>query len=65
MGGIQMRGLLLTDPVTVPGDSGCCLVDSAFRVWGLLVGLQFIDGKPMSIFASADFVLSLETAEFG
>lgn len=65
MGGIQMRGLLLTDPVTVPGDSGCCLVDSAFRVWGLLVGLQFIDGKPMSIFASADFVLALETAEFG
>ena len=65
MGGVQMRGLFLTDPVTVAGDSGCCLVDSSFRVWGLLVGLQVINGRPKSIFAAADWVLALEIAELG
>src|SRR5262249_6955838 len=41
--GVQMTGLLIVDNVTEPGDSGCCLVDSAFNVWGLLVGAAVID----------------------
>jgi hypothetical protein len=65
MGGVAMRGLLLTDPVTIAGDSGCALVDSSSRVWGLLVGLLIVDGQPRSIFGAADWVMALETAEMG
>lgn len=62
-GDLQMTGLLITDDVTEPGDSGCCLVDAGFRVWGLLVGGALIDGVIRSVFASANFVLALENAQ--
>jgi hypothetical protein len=62
MGGISMRGLLLTDPVTAGGDSGCCLVDGRFRVWGLLVGKKDVNGGVVSVFAAANLVLAFENA---
>ena len=61
--GVQMTGLLIVDDVTAPGDSGCCLVDAGFRVWGLLVVGALIDGVIRSVFASANFVLALENAQ--
>ena len=60
--GVQMTGLLLTEDVTSPGDSGCCLVDASFRVWGLLVGVALVDGVVRFVFASANFVMALENA---
>lgn len=60
MGGVQMTGLLLTDDVTLPGDSGCCLVDQGLRVWGLLVGGASFQGTVRSVFASAQALLTLE-----
>ncbi|HZI51984.1 MAG TPA: hypothetical protein VFE29_09185, partial [Terriglobia bacterium] len=63
MGNVQMRGLLFTDNATAAGDSGCCLVDAGFRVWGLLVGAARINGVIHSVFSSAGFVLALENAE--
>src|SRR5262249_54306918 len=35
---VVMHDLILTDRRTVGGDSGTCLVDSSWRVWGLLLG---------------------------
>jgi hypothetical protein len=61
--GVQMTGLLFVDDVTEAGDSGCCLVDSSFRVWGLLVGDALINNVNRSVFASANFVLALENAQ--
>jgi hypothetical protein len=60
MGNVQMTGLLLTDDVTLPGDSGCCLVDQGLRVWGLLVGGASFQGTVRSVFASAQALLTLE-----
>ena len=63
IGNVQMRGLLFTDNVTAGGDSGCCLVDADFAVWGLLVGEARINGVIQSVFSSASFVLALENAQ--
>jgi hypothetical protein len=63
MGGLLMRGLLLTDRITQPGDSGCCLVDAGFRVWGLLVGSTVINNRLVSVFASVQELLTLEGAQ--
>jgi hypothetical protein len=70
--GVRMQGLLFTERVTVGGDSGCCLVDNTFRVWGLLVGAATVaivsrtTGEERlvlcSIFAPANFVLAMEKA---
>jgi len=70
--GVGMRNLLFTDEVTEGGDSGCCLVDATFRVWGLLVGAATFSmvsqGDPSehlvdcSVFAPANFLLSREKA---
>jgi hypothetical protein len=62
-GGVAMRGLLLTDEVTVGGDSGCCLVDTTSRVWGLLVGVALVGAQRRSVFASPSWVLAMEQAE--
>ena len=62
-GGVSMRGLLLTDEVTIGGDSGCCLVDTTSRVWGLLVGVAIVGNERRSVFASANWLLAMERAE--
>ncbi len=51
---------ILTDCVTLSGDSGACLVDESFRVWGLLRGRL---AKTFSIFAPAHYVLDEENAQ--
>lgn len=61
--GLKMTGLLYTDDVTDPGDSGCCLVDKNVRVWGLLVGNAVINNVTRSVFASANSVLENENAQ--
>src|SRR6185295_9328628 len=63
--GIVMLGLIVTDAVTLGGDSGACLVDSAWRIWGLLVG-RFVDSqqqREFSAFVPANRVVFLENAE--
>jgi hypothetical protein len=37
--GGSIDDVILTDPKTVGGQSGSCLVDGAGRVWGLLIGI--------------------------
>jgi hypothetical protein len=61
--GVRMSGLLLTDFVTKAGDSGCALVDSTFRVWGLLAGFATTEGQRHSVFAPAHWVLTFENAQ--
>lgn len=60
-----MTGLIGTDPVTVPGDSGCALVDSHFRLWGILIGVFPIDSENgeralLSVFMPIKRLLALE-----
>jgi hypothetical protein len=65
--GVRMSNLLLTDPVTVPGDSGACLADVSngeLRAWGLLVGTATVNGKAMSVYTTAVAPLVLESAEY-
>src|SRR5262249_22601746 len=64
-----MHDLILTDRRTVGGDSGTCLVDSSWRVWGLLLGAfqgTADDGGEdnFSVFIPAFRVMSLESASF-
>jgi len=63
IGEFPMRDLILTDPVTEGGDSGCALIDAAFRVAGLLVGFITIDGERRSVFMSAFWATTLEQSE--
>ena len=63
VGALEMDGLLLTDKVTIAGDSGAALVDENFRLWGLLVGFITSDSRKLSVFYSANWVLALERAE--
>lgn len=63
IGEFPMRDLILTDPVTEGGDSGCALIDASFRVAGLLVGFVTIDGQRRSVFMSAFWALTLEQSE--
>lgn len=63
VGALEMDGLLLTDKVTISGDSGAALVDEDFRLWGLLVGFVTADSKKLSVFYSPNWVLALEQAE--
>jgi S1-C subfamily serine protease len=51
--GAVIENVILTDFATVPGDSGCPLVDRQGRVWGLLRGGLFSRTNPVSIFATA------------
>jgi hypothetical protein len=60
----MMRGLIVTNYVTQPGDSGACLVDTSSRVWGLLVGYSIVQGQPYSVFMSAELLLALEKSAF-
>ena len=57
VGGFPVTSALLTTALpgtegTKSGDSGCCLVDDQFRLWGLLVGFATIDGRVHSVFQS-------------
>lgn len=61
--GFPMRDLILTDPVTEGGDSGCALIDPLFRVAGLLVGFTTVEGERRSVFMSAIWALTLEKSE--
>jgi hypothetical protein len=60
----MMRGLIVTDFATAPGDSGACLIDVKGRVWGLLVGFSILEGRPCSVFIVAELLLALEKAAF-
>jgi len=61
--GWPMRDIALTPLVTRGGDSGCCLVDSSYRAWGLLVGYVTVNKVTCSAFASIHHTLSAENAE--
>ncbi len=63
IGGFRLRDLVLTDPVTQAGDSGCALIDPSFRVCGMLVGFTTVEGKPHSVFMSAFWALNMEDGE--
>jgi hypothetical protein len=51
---------ILTDFVTLSGDSGACLVDEQGRVWGLLRGRI---GNTFSLFSPIHYVLDKEQAK--
>lgn len=63
---IFMHNMILTEWVTQGGDSGTCLVDRNWRVWGLLLGSYRAThlGQDFSVFIPAFRVLSLENARF-
>jgi hypothetical protein len=66
---LVMNGLILTDLRTRGGDSGACLVDGQWRVWGLVLGMfRTLDdmGHPgnFSVFIPAFRVIFLESAEY-
>lgn len=61
--GFLLRDLILTDPVTQSGDSGCVLIDPSFRACGMLVGFTTVDGKQRSVFMSAFWALNIEGGE--
>lgn len=61
--GFRLRDLIITDPVTEAGDSGCVLIDPEFRICGMLVGFTTIDGRPHSVFMSAFWALNMEDGE--
>lgn len=63
LGGVRRRDALLTKYVTSGGDSGCCLIDRDFRVWGLLLGFAQLDGVQHSVFQSPRWLLAFEQAE--
>ena len=62
VGKLFAQGLLMTREVTIPGDSGSCLVDSTFRLWGFLIGTAKFNGVRYSVFISPDWVLAFEDA---
>jgi hypothetical protein len=55
-----IRNVILTTRCTQGGDSGACLVDSAKRVWGTLVGFN----TEYSVFLRANVPLYFENAEY-
>lgn len=55
-----IRNVILTTRCTQGGDSGACLVDSAKRVWGTLVGFN----TEFSVFLRASVPLYFENAEY-
>lgn len=55
-----IRNVILTTRCTQGGDSGACLVDSAKRVWGTLVGFN----TEYSVFLRASVPLYFENAEY-
>ncbi|WP_426730220.1 hypothetical protein [Myxococcus faecalis] len=55
-----ISNVLLTDKVTMPGDSGSCLVGLDMRAWGLLVG----SNDRYSVFMQVGTPLFLEGAHF-
>ena len=63
LGGHPAERMLLAMPLTqndVPlsGDSGCCLVDDQFRLWGLLVGMCVINARPHFVFMSPHWLFA-------
>ena len=58
-----MHDLILTTWRTVSGDSGSCLVNRKYAVWGLLVGYTTIQGNTYSAFAPAYVPPTRENAQ--
>ncbi len=58
-----MQDLILTTWGTYPGDSGSCLVDKDYALWGLLVGSKTIQGQNYSVFAPAYIPATREKAQ--
>ena len=63
LGGHPADRMLLTRPLTLAemplsGDSGCCLVDDQFRLWGLLVGMCVINALPHFVFMSPHWLFA-------
>lgn len=66
---IVMHDLILTEWSTLGGDSGACLVDQDYRVWGLLLGVFRMSNSTgistdFSVFVPAFRVLFLENAHY-
>jgi hypothetical protein len=66
---LVMNGLILTDLRTRGGDSGACLVDGQWRVWGLVLGMfRTLDDTgntgDFSVFIPAFRIIFLESAEY-
>jgi len=64
-----MNDLIFTDQQTMGGDSGACLVDEKWRVWGLLLGAfpaveGAEDGEFFSVFIPAFRILFIENAQY-
>ena len=53
--GVTYDGLITTDPVTVPGQSGGALIDYTNRLWGFVIGRI---GPTVSIFVPAHVVFT-------
>jgi hypothetical protein len=54
-----MQDCILTDMVTLGGDSGTCLVDKQLRIWGVLRGRL---DTTFSVFAPVHYILEREGA---
>lgn len=54
-----MQDCILTDMVTLSGDSGACLIDEQFRIWGVLRGRL---DTTFSVFAPVRHILEQEQA---
>ena len=63
VGPVVRRLSILTDLVTVEGDSGCVLIDRQRRALGLLAGFTIIGPQSFSVFAPITGVLVEEGAE--
>jgi hypothetical protein len=58
-----MRNLIVTEFATVGGDSGACLIDDSWNVWGLLLGGTVAQGAAYSVFTSVLVPMVLESAQ--
>jgi hypothetical protein len=54
-----LEDCILTDMVTLSGDSGACLIDQQDRIWGVLRGRL---GTTFSVFAPVQYILDKEQA---
>ena len=57
-----MHNLIITELATIGGDSGACLIDDSWNVWGLLCGGSVSGGAAYSVFTSVFVPLVMESA---